>query len=43
MPEETQPLSRRLGWFVLLYLLGLAVAGAALYLLRWLLGLVFNP
>jgi hypothetical protein len=41
VPPATRSLRRRIGWFVLLYLAGLAAAGAVLYLLRYLLGFVF--
>lgn len=34
MAEDT-PLAKRLGWFVLLWVLGVAVVGAVAALLRW--------
>ena len=39
--SDAAPLSRRLGWFVLLYLAGLVTVGAGAYLLRWVLSRVF--
>ena len=45
MPDTTEsklPLRQRLGWFVLLYLAGLAAAGGAVFLLRLVLDRVYG-